>query len=97
MTKKRRTKKDKINPKRPTSISWSPSSNEAKYTNSEANVKGQLLKFKPGKAPKKKTKKHAIYTDKNSTLASVKKDLAKSLLFATVIVASEVVIYLIWY
>ena len=97
MGKKRRTKKDKVNPRHPTSYSWKSSSNEAKHADSEANVKRQLSKSKAKSVSGNDTKKQARHTDKNALLASVKKDLTKSLLFATLIVASEVVIYLIWY
>jgi hypothetical protein len=96
MAKKRRTKKDKINPKRPTTISWKPSKTEAKKADSEANVKRQLKKGKSRKTSKNNVKKSARFTDKNHSLASVKRDLVKSLLFAVLILASEVMIYLIW-
>lgn len=97
MAKKRRTKKDKVNPKHPTSISWKPTKSEAKFTDSEANVKRQLSESKYENKSVNDSKKDARHTDKNTLLASVKKDLLKSLFFASLIVASEVVIYLIWY
>jgi hypothetical protein len=94
---KRRTKKEKINPKRNITISWEPNVFEAKNPGFEANVKRQLSKRKDRDLLLNKAKKIAITTDKNDSLASVKKDLGKSLIFASLIIASEVVIYLVWY
>lgn len=93
---KRRTKKEKINPKRNITISWQPDNFEAKNTSFEANVKRQLIKKGNNKPPQKKTKKLSVTSDNNKSLASVKKDLAKSLIFAILIIASEIVIYLVW-
>lgn len=93
---KRRTKKEKINPKRNISISWQPEKTEAKNSTSEADVKRQLLTDTNKVHSIKEINKLTIFTDKNSSLASVKKDLIKSLIFAVLIVASEVVIYLVW-
>lgn len=95
MGKRRRTKKDKINPKRPGSISWKPARSEAENPKYEANVKRQL-KSDIDKLPSgNKAAKLAITTDKNNDFVSVKKDLVKSLILAFLIIASEVVIYLV--
>ena len=96
MSKKRKTKKEKINPKRNITISWKPSTSEAENSSFEANVKRQLSKVENETPLVNKAKKIAIITDNNDSLASVKKDLGKSLVFAILIIASEVVIYLIW-
>lgn len=97
MGKKRRTKKDKINPKHSISISWDPDAVEAKKPSSEANVKRQLPNEKSRIQSSNRTLKLAKDTEKNDSLASVKKDLIKSLVFASLLIASEVVIYLFWY
>lgn len=96
MGKRRRTKKQKLNPKRPSLISWSPKEFEAKNNDSEANVKRHLISDNERSVHKKTGTKLAIITDKNGEFVSVKKDLLKSLGFAFLIIASEVVIYLIW-
>ena len=96
MTKKRRTRKEKINPKRSFSYSWKQDISEAENTAFEANVKRQLSNVKEGSYLKEKADKIAMHTENNNTLASVKKDLFKSLAFAILISASELVIYLIW-
>ena len=94
---KRRTKKEKLNPKHPMTISWQPKASEAKNTNFEANVKRQLLKEENETLTGSMTVKLAKITDKNGSSVSVKKDLVKSLVFASLIIASEVMIYLVWY
>jgi len=95
MSKKRRTKKEKVNPKRSHSYSWKPSTSEAENTSFEANVKRQLSNTKEKTNLKNKAHKIAIHTENNGTLASAKKDLYKSLAFAVLIIASELVIYLL--
>ena len=77
-------------------MSWKPDVSEAKKDNPEANVKGQLSKSEKRTDPINNIEKIAETTDKNSDLASVRKDLIKSLIFAFTIIASEVVIYLVW-
>jgi hypothetical protein len=93
---KRRTRKEKLNPKRNITISWQPGVSEAKNPDSEANVKRQLKKEENASPPKIKKNKLAVNTDKSTSLASIKKDLVRSLIFATLLIASQVMIYLIW-
>lgn len=90
---KRRTRKEKLSAKHQNLISWSPESEKA---HSEPNVKRQLTKSASKTSPNQKFNKLARDTDKSSPLASVKKDLTKSLIFAFLIIASETVIYLFW-
>ena len=96
MVKKRRTRKDKINPKHNLTVSWNPAVSEAKNPVSEANVKGHLPNKNSNKSTPNGIKNIAISSDKNDTFASIKKELTKSLIFALLIIASEVVIYLVW-
>lgn len=93
---KRRTKKDKLNPKRNITISWKPDTLEAKKTDFEANVKRQLISSANKNRPANRVNKLAVNTGNNGSLASIKKDLVKSLIFAILIIASQVMIYLIW-
>ena len=97
---KRRTRKQKEFAKHPVTISWKPSSSasgsEAKKTSFEPNVKRQIQKYpKPEKLKSLRTQ-NSDYTGKISNLASIKKDVARSLILALIILASEVVLYLLW-
>ncbi len=90
---KRRTRKEKLSAKHNFAISWNP---EPKKDGPEPNVKRQLPKTINSNSSNTKADKSAEFTEKSTLLATIKKDLAKSLLFAASIIASEVVIYLIW-
>jgi len=85
---KRRTKKQKAAAKHNINLSWAPS---------EPSVKGQF-NFEP-KKPKASSQKHenAISLAKDGSLASIKKDIVKSLILVSLILALEVVLYLAWY
>jgi len=85
---KRRTKKQKEGARHTFNLSWAPS---------EAGVKGQF-NSEP-KRPKANTRKHesAISLAKDASLASIKKDIVKSLMVVSLILALEVVLYLAWY
>ena len=90
---KRRTRKQKDLAKHTFTISWKP---EAKKTDSEPSVKRQIQKYpKPEKLKSLRTQ-NSDYTGKISNLASIKKDVARSLILALIILASEVVLYLLW-
>ncbi len=85
---KRRTKKQKEKAKHVFSVSWVPS---------EPGVKGQFnseLK-KPGASSGKH--ESALSLAKDGSLASIKKDILKSLIIVSLILALEVVLYLAWY
>lgn len=90
---KRRTRKQKEEVKHPFTISWHP---EAKTTDSEANVNRQIKKPLDTIAAKSVETKSPKITAQYSDLASVKRDIVKSLSLASLILASEVVLYLIW-
>lgn len=85
---KRRTKKQKAAAKHTFNLSWAPP---------EPGVKGQF-NFEP-KKPKASSHKHesAISLAKDGSLASIKKDIVKSLILVSLILALEVVLYLAWY
>jgi hypothetical protein len=85
---KRRTKKQKEGAKHVFNVSWAPS---------EAGVKGQF-NFEP-KKPRAGSHKHesALSLAKDASLASIKKDIVKSLIVVSLILALEVVLYLAWY
>lgn len=85
---KRRTKKQKEKAKHTFDLSWSPS---------EPDVKGQF-NFEP-KKPRSSSHKHesALSLAKDGSLASIKKDIVKSLIIVSLILALEVVLYLAWY
>jgi hypothetical protein len=90
---KRRTKKQKAGAKHPFLISWE---NEPENTSSSKPVKGQFKsksKLKTGSGSKSK---NAQLLDKQGYLASIKKDLFKSLVLAGFILALQIVIYLAW-
>jgi hypothetical protein len=90
---KRRTRKEKLSAKHNFAVSWNP---EPKEDHSEPNVKRQFPKPINKTSSNTKTNKLVNLTDKSILLATTQKDLAKSLLFAASIIASEVVIYLVW-
>lgn len=91
---KRRTRKDKQQAKHQFTVSWSPGSSEAENLNSEPSVKRQIITgSKLASKNFVKTKK-ASNLVKESNLASIKKDIIKSVALAGLILASEVVLYL---
>ena len=98
---KRRTRKQKQEAKHRLTVSWKPSAlsseSEAKKSTSEANVKRQITKDFRTEEPKIVKTKGADSMEQNLILASVKKDIAKSLILSGIILASEVVLYLFWH
>lgn len=97
---KRRTRKQKELAKHQFLISWSPASlkqrSEAKFPQIEASVNRQIeIDLKTEKQKKLKTN-NPDYSVQLLDLASIKKDLVKSLILATFVLASEVVLYLFW-
>jgi len=97
---KRRTRKQKIKAKRPFVLNRNRShksrSGEPKKADRNSPVKGQIKK---GLKHKKKRDFKAKSSDnmaKDTKIASVKKDLLKSLIIASLILSLELVIYLGW-
>jgi hypothetical protein len=96
---KKRTRKQKEKVKYDFLIDWNPDNakfkNEAKMSDSEAVVKGQFAKSQKTKKRSSPKPKKAITTAKEGYLASIKRDLVKSLILAGVIIASEIMLYLL--
>lgn len=86
----RRTRKDKQNAVHHFSLSWSP---EAK---NKASVKRQIVSAGGRLKAKQSDKKNALLLAKEAGLASIKKDLVKSLILSSLILTLEVVLYLAW-
>lgn len=96
---KRRTRAQKEKAKHNLTVSWLPTKAvpiEAKKDISEANVKRQL--HKGSKTPTKLGSNiyNSVNSEQYAVLASTKNDIRKSLILAGLILASEVVLYLIW-
>ena len=99
--KKRRTRKQKATANHEFTIRWNPTASETKTEpvkdKIEASVKGQF-NIEP-KKPNPSSHKHesAMNLAKDGSLASIKKDIVKSLMVVSLILALEVVLYLAWY
>ncbi len=101
---KRRTRKQKEKAKHQFTVSWQPTKNtsdikagrpEPQKASSKAIVKGQLEKG--AKTPKfqKAKKENAKDTAKPEELASIRRDIFKSIILASLILSLEVMIYLV--
>lgn len=86
----RRTKKEKLEPRHPFLISWEKT--EVK----KPLVKRQLVSEPEATLDKNRKTKNAEYLAKDSNLTSIKRDIVKSLIFASLILGLEIVIYLAW-
>ena len=62
----------------------------------EPAVKGQISKVKKHEKHEITKDKMAVYTEKIDDLASIKKNIGKSVILASLILSLELVIYLIW-
>jgi len=97
---KRRTRKQKEFAKHPVTISWKPSSSasgsEAKKTSFEPNVKRQFNNENKNSNRSDVNLKGTYLSEKSYDLASIKKDMLRSLILATIIFASEIVLYFVW-
>jgi len=91
---KRRTKKQKAGARHTFNISWAPGQ---EVEAGGPSVKGQF-NIEP-KRLNQSTHKHesALNLAKDASLASIKKDIVKSLILVSLILALEVVLYLAWY
>jgi len=90
---KRRTRKQKESAHHQFTISWTPSTKRA---SSEASVKRQI----PGR---NKSTGSSLHISKNAStsaldidIATIKKEIRKSLILASAILAMELVLYLFW-
>jgi len=90
---KKRTRKQKESARHKFVISWVP---DTKEIPPKSNVKRQLEKSDNKTLSRTKTKENIRNKAKVSNLASIKKDIVKSLILASLILASELVLYLLW-
>ncbi len=97
---KRRTKKQKVAAKHQFLVSWDPASSptktKPKKTTSEPAVKGQIKNHSRLKAKKVRSVKHTDSTVETYDLASIKRDLIKSLILAGFVFSIEIMLYLAW-
>ena len=97
---KRRTRKDKEKAKHRFTISWEPDSlqdkSEAKNKAFEPNVKRQFKHLNKNSKRSNDNLKGTYLSEESYDLASIKKDTLRSLILAAIILASEIVLYLIW-
>ena len=90
---KRRTRKQKESAKHSFTVSWEGGRKEAAV---KSNVKRQFGKLNKSDLKIINDKESADYSVKDKNLASIKKDLVKSLILASFILITEMVLYLIW-
>jgi hypothetical protein len=88
---KRRTKKQKKDPKYPFLVSWEGTSTNQSQ---ESTVKGQNKTSVKANPKNSGQSKNAYLLEKGANLASVRHDIIKSLIIASFILGLEVVIYL---
>lgn len=88
---KRRTRKDKESAKHNFTISWKPEIEKVLF---EPNVNRQTKNIKNHPHPKSVIRNNAESTEKGKNLASIKKDIFKSLTLALLILTSELMLYL---
>lgn len=95
---KKRTRKQKESAKHNFSIHWEPDAgSEAKTSTTEADVKRQLKYKKARSSSRLHAPKYTVDTGDINSLASIRKDIYKSLGLTGFILALELVIYLFWY
>ncbi len=90
---KRRTKKQKQKAKHSFTIKWEPGSSNLNF---EPSVNSQISNSKMSEANEPNLGKNAMITVKGLDLEGIKKNIFRSLILAGLILASELVIYLIW-
>lgn len=85
-----RTKKQKETTHYPFLVSWTPK------LGSEARVKGESKLAKTMPVPKLTRAERADLLAKDASLGRIKKDIIRSLILVSFILALEVVVYLAW-
>ena len=90
---KRRTKKDKEKARHSFAVNWDSGSGTLKF---EPDVNRQLNPSTKTKEPLSLKINNPKFSAQTLNLASIRKDITKSLILAGLILASELVIYLIW-
>src|SRR4030065_2609425 len=95
---KRRTRKQKESAKHTFTISWDENilkkESKAKTDESKYIVKRQLKNVSSGTKSQATITKNAVFLTKDYNLASIRKDLKKSLIIASLILSLETVLYL---
>ena len=90
---KRRTKKNKEQARHQFLYTWA---NEPNKTSAKANVNRQLKNPNEATLPISSSTKMTVNQAQVYNLASVKADIIKSLIIASLILGAELVIYLAW-
>ena len=94
---KKRTKKQKQKAKHQFTVSWEPSSglSSTKHKRGKSDTPVKRQTKHPARQGKRKITKSekATITAKDNNLASIKKDLIKSLMIASLVLSLEVVLY----
>ena len=97
---KRRTRRQKEKAKHKFLYQWPQSEDgsktQPKDASNEPAVKGQISKAKKHKKHEITKDKMAVNTENIDDLASLKKNIGKSVILASLILSLELVIYLIW-
>ena len=89
---KHRTRKEKETPNYSFLISWKPDASGRPGS----SVKGQIKNQPREEKSEANGAKNANKLDKNDTFVSIRRNVAKSLILACVIIALELVVYLAW-
>ena len=90
---KRRTKKDKQFAKHSFSVQWESGTSKLKF---EPSVNSQFKKPTNSPVTEPKSGKTTVNTDQYQQLGSIKKNIYTTLTISSLILASEVVLYLVW-
>jgi hypothetical protein len=90
---KRRTRKQKQKAVHQFNLSWQP---EPKNASTEPIVKGHLKNGVNTPSTKPSKAKLAIDSTKDAQVSVIKRNLVRSLIIVSLILALEVVIYLVW-
>lgn len=103
---KRRTRKQKEKARHQFIASWEPFSNKIRQSSAtkgkpkkntpKAIVKGQIFEHKKAKKLKNTKIKNANHSADYENLGTIKRELAKSLIIASLILSLEVMLYLRW-
>lgn len=93
---KKRTKKQKSQALHQFTVSWKPKNFSHKRSQDKLSVNSQLNEPEKNIETKFSQTNFAEILGKNGSSASIKKEIVKSLILATFILASEIVIYLNW-
>jgi hypothetical protein len=90
---KRRTRRQKQQAKHQFAVSWTP---QPQKVSSEANVKSQIEIKPQARHDRARVSKKAQLLAKQEGFEAYGKDVVKSLILASIILATELVLYLAW-